>query len=69
MSRFEAALQEAHEALDAIEKVKTVGDFVVKERFNGKWLNSYFDNEPDAKKLCMKIIAKGGCAVWMKNGN
>jgi len=51
------------------ELMNIPNSYVCKEQFNGKWSNSYFDNEPDAKKLCMKIIAKGGCAVWMKNGN
>ena len=42
-------------------------NYVVKERYRGTWVNTYFDNEHKAKKLCMKIIKKGGRAVWMKN--
>ena len=41
--------------------------YVVKERWMGHWHNTYCDNKNKAKKLCNKILAKGGKAVWMKN--
>jgi len=44
-----------------------INSFVTKERYNGRWRNTYFDNEDSAKRLCFKILKKGGIAVWMKN--
>ena len=41
--------------------------FIVKERYRGKWINTYFDFEVQARILCEKIIAAGGRAVWMRN--
>ena len=50
------------------KSINIPNSYVCKERFSGMWHNNYFDNEADAKRLCMKIIAKGGRAVWMRNG-
>jgi len=47
--------------------MRVPNSFVMKERLMGRWINTYFDNEHDAKNLCMKIISKGGRAVWMRN--
>ena len=47
--------------------MRVPGQYVTKERLNGQWVNTFFDNADDAKKLCMKIINKGGVAVWMRN--
>ena len=41
--------------------------YVVKERYRGKWINTYFASKKAAVRLCDKIIKKGGQAVWMKN--
>ena len=49
--------------------MNTPNTFVVKERYRGKWINTYFDNKEKAKRLCMKIIARGGQSVWMKNAH
>ena len=48
-----------------------IGDYnmkswVCKERYGGKWINTYFWKECQAKKLALKIIKKGGIALWVK---
>ncbi len=52
-------------AKEEIEKM--LHKYVVKERYKGQWVNTYFENKVAAVKLCNKIIKKGGRAVWMKN--
>ncbi len=49
--------------------MNTPNSYVCKERYNGQWVNTYFDNKEDAKRLCCKILEKGGRAVWMKNAS
>ena len=52
-------------AKEEIEKM--LYRYVVKERYRGEWVNTYFQSKKAAVKLCSKIIQKGGRAVWMKN--
>ena len=47
--------------------MKIPNSYVTKERYGGRWINTFFDNEKQAKILCLKIISAGGRAVWMKN--
>ena len=49
--------------------MKIPGQYVTKERYGGRWVNTFFDNAHDAKKLCMKIISQGGRAVWMRSAS
>jgi hypothetical protein len=49
--------------------MNTPNSWVTKERYQGRWVNTYFDNEKAAKKLCEKIIKKVGRAVWVKRSN
>jgi len=42
-------------------------EYVVKERYNGEWRNTFLRKREVAKRLCNRIIARGGSAVWMRN--
>ncbi len=44
-------------------------EWVCKERYNGKWINTYFEFELHARFLAEKIITKGGYAVWLRCAN
>ncbi len=42
-------------------------NYIVKERFGGRWIDTFFKTEAPAGKLCNKIIEAGGRAVWMRS--
>jgi len=42
-------------------------EWVVKERFNGRWVSTYFIDSEKAHRLCRKILRAGGCSIVLRN--
>ena len=42
-------------------------NYVTREFYQGEWVNTYFENMQQAKKLCRKILKAGGFAICLKN--
>jgi hypothetical protein len=42
-------------------------NYVTRELYDGKWVNTYFERMSDAKKLCRKILRAGGIAICLRS--
>jgi len=41
--------------------------WVVRERFESKWVSTYFENSAKAHNLCKKILQAGGAAICIRS--
>jgi len=41
--------------------------WVTRELYQGKWINTYFDNAKQAKTLMKKIMHAGGIAICLRS--
>ena len=42
-------------------------NYVVRELYEGKWVNTYFEKMGPAKKLANKILRFGGVAICLRS--